>query len=294
MCNDLLMKDEQTKIQNMAATTFSVIPLAKHGGIIEFIEGVTPYYDTLDTIMQLKQNEWSGKLSKWKDEMSKLKSRESRAEYFREVACKQTPIVMSKWFRIQYPEAGKWFASRKQFAKSAAVMSIIGYIFGLGDRHTKNLMIHLQTGKCIHVDFDMIFNKGETLGTPELVPFRLTQNMINGMGEVALDGEFRTVCEQTLRVFRENSYEIEKYISDLPNLVADFASNKMAPKDFDMTEAKRLVSGRIRGQIMTVKLHKSKAITYPMQVSQLTSSLIDLATSDEKLCEMFPGWMPTL
>lgn len=294
MCNDLLMKDEQTKIQSMAATTFSVIPLAKQGGIIEFIEGVTPYYDTLDSVMQLKPNEWSGKLSKWKEEMSKLKSRDSRAEYFRDVACKQTPIVMAKWFRLQYPEAGKWFASRKTFAKSAAVMSIIGYIFGLGDRHTKNLMVHLQTGKCIHVDFDMIFNKGETLGTPELVPFRLTQNMINGMGEVGLNGEFRTVCEQTLRVFRENSYEIEKYISDLPNLVADFANNKMAPRNFDMTEAKRLVSGRIRGQIMTVKLHKSQAITYPMQVAQLASSLIDLATSDEKLCEMFPGWMPTL
>ncbi|UMM36655.1 hypothetical protein L5515_008720 [Caenorhabditis briggsae] len=293
MCNDLLMKDEQTKIQNMAATTFSVIPLAKQGGIIEFIEGVTPYFDTLESVMQLK-NDWSGKLKKWKDEMSKLKSKEARAEYFRDVACKQTPVVMAKWFRLQYPEAGKWFASRKTFAKSTAVMSIIGYIFGLGDRHTKNLMIHLQTGKCIHVDFDMIFNKGETLGTPELVPFRLTQNMINGMGEVALDGEFRAVCEQTLRVFRENSYEIEKYISDLPNLVADFANNKLAPKDFDMTEAKRLVSGRIRGQIMTVKLHKSRAITYPMQVSQLASSLIDLATSDEKLCEMFPGWMPTL
>ncbi|EGT35351.1 CBN-ATL-1 protein [Caenorhabditis brenneri] len=293
MCNDLLMKDEQTKIQNMAATTYSVIPLAKHGGIIEFIEGVTPYYDTLEKLMACKPNEWTSKLGKWKEEMSK-RTKEGRAEYFRDVACKNTPVVMAKWFRLQYPEAGKWFASRKEFAKSTAVMSIIGYIFGLGDRHTKNLMVHLKTGKCVHVDFDMIFNKGETLGIPELVPFRLTQNMVNGMGEVALDGEFRTMCEQTLRVFRENSYEIEKYISDLPNLVADFANNKMAPKDFDMTEAKRLVSGRIRGQIMTVKIHKSNAITYPMQVSQLASSLIDLATSDEKLCDMFPGWMPTL
>uniref|UniRef100_A0A1I7UBT1 non-specific serine/threonine protein kinase n=1 Tax=Caenorhabditis tropicalis TaxID=1561998 RepID=A0A1I7UBT1_9PELO len=294
MCNDLLMKDEQTRIQNMAATTYSVIPLAKHGGIIEFIEGVTPYYDTLDKIMQLKPNEWNQKLNKWKDEMGRIKSKEKRAEYFRDVACKETPVVMAKWFRLQYPEAGKWFACRKQFAKSTAVMSIIGYIFGLGDRHTKNLMVHLKTGKCIHVDFDMIFNKGETLGTPELVPFRLTQNMINGMGEVAFDGEFRVVCEQTLRVFRENAYEVEKYISDLPNLVADFSHSKTAPKDFDMTMAKGLVSGRIRGQIMTVLLHKSNSITYPMQVSQLASSLIDLATNDEKLCEMFPGWMPTL
>lgn len=65
-------------------------------------------------------------------------------------------------------------------------------------------------------------------------------------------------------------------------------------KDFDMTVAKRLISGRLRGQIMTAKLYRSNPISHPMQVSQLASSLIELATSDEKLCEMFEGWMPTL
>ncbi|CBY25200.1 non-specific serine/threonine protein kinase [Caenorhabditis elegans] len=292
MCNDLLMKDEQTRIQKMTATTYSVIPLGKQGGIIEFMEGVTSFYETLDKLMGMTSGEWLEKLKFWNTHMKPM-GKEERTKYFREVACKNTPVVMGKWFRIQYPEAGQWFASRKLFAKSTAVMSVIGYIFGLGDRHTKNLMVH-TTGKCIHVDFDMIFNKGETLGTPELVPFRLTQNMINGMGEVALDGEFRTVCEQALRVFRENSYEIEKYIADLPNLVADFPSNKRAPKDFDMSEAKRLVSGRLRGQIMTAKLYRSNPISHPMQVSQLASSLIELATSEEKLSEMYLGWMATL
>ncbi|CAI2355152.1 unnamed protein product [Caenorhabditis sp. 36 PRJEB53466] len=288
MCNDLLIKDEQTRIQNMTATTYSVIPLAKHGGIIEFMEGVTPFYETLDKLMGRTPSEWSSLVQKWAIRMKPM-SKEERTAYFRNECCAQSPLVMAKWFRLQYPEAGKWFAARKLFAKSSAVMSMIGYIFGLGDRHTKNLMVHLPTGKCVHVDFDMIFNKGELLGTPEVVPFRLTRNMVNGMGEVALDGEFRTVCEQTLRVFRENSYEIEKYIADLPNLVSDFSL-----KDFDMTEAKRLISGRLRGQIMTAKLYRSNPISHPMQVSQLASSLIELATSDEKLSEMFEGWMPFL
>lgn len=65
-------------------------------------------------------------------------------------------------------------------------------------------------------------------------------------------------------------------------------------KDFDMSEAKRLVSGRLRGQIMTAKLYRSNPISHPMQVSQLASSLIELATSEEKLSEMYLGWMATL
>uniref|UniRef100_A0A8R1HGQ2 non-specific serine/threonine protein kinase n=1 Tax=Caenorhabditis japonica TaxID=281687 RepID=A0A8R1HGQ2_CAEJA len=288
MCNDLLIKDEQTRIQSMAATTYSVIPLAKHGGIIEFMEGVTSFYETIDKHMTKSPSEWNQQVQKWATQMKTL-SKDKKVEFFRNEMCEKSPLVMSKWFRCEYPEAGKWFASRKLFAKSSAVMSIIGYIFGLGDRHTKNLMVHVPTGKCVHVDFDMIFNKGELLSVPEVVPFRLTRNMVNGMGEVALDGEFRAVCEQTLRVFRENSYEIEKYIADLPNLVSDFNL-----KDFDMTEAKRLISGRLRGQIMTAKLYRGNPILHPMQVSQLASSLIELATSDEKLCEMFEGWMPTM
>lgn len=205
----------------MTATTYSVIPLAKQGGIIQFMEGVTSYYETLENLKGTSSAEWSETIQRWAAKM-KTMNKEEKAKYFRDECCAQTPLVMGKWFRLQFPEAGKWFASRKLFAKSSAVMSMIGYIFGLGDRHTKNLMIHESTGKCVHVDFDMIFNRGELLGTPEVVPFRLTRNMINGMGEVALEGEFRTVCEQTLRVFRENSYEIEKYIADLPNLVSDF------------------------------------------------------------------------
>jgi serine/threonine-protein kinase ATR len=38
-------------------------------------------------------------------------------------------------------------------------MSIVGYIFGLGDRHGENILLDSSNGEIIHVDFDCIFNK---------------------------------------------------------------------------------------------------------------------------------------
>jgi serine/threonine-protein kinase ATR len=50
----------------------------------------------------------------------------------------------------------------------------------------------------------MIF-QGETLGWPELVPFRLTHNMVSAMGIAGVEGPFTKSAELTLRVMRRNS-----------------------------------------------------------------------------------------
>lgn len=44
-----------------------------------------------------------------------------------------------------------------------AVWSVFGYLIGLGDRHTKNIMFKVTNGEIIHIDFDMIFEKGKLL-----------------------------------------------------------------------------------------------------------------------------------
>jgi len=42
---------------------------------------------------------------------------------------------------------------------STAVMSVVGYILGLGDRHGGNIMLSETTGESIHVDYNCVFNK---------------------------------------------------------------------------------------------------------------------------------------
>lgn len=46
--------------------------------------------------------------------------------------------------------------------------------------------------------------QGKTLETPERVPFRLTQNMVDGFGITGVEGVFRIACEVTMALLRDN------------------------------------------------------------------------------------------
>ena len=52
----------------------------------------------------------------------------------------------------------------------------------------------------------------------EKVPFRLTQNVIDGFGITGIEGVYRRCCEVTLRILRENKNSL---ISVLESFVHD-------------------------------------------------------------------------
>jgi hypothetical protein len=68
------------------------------------------------------------------------------------------------------------------FKRSLAVMSMVGYILGLGDRHPSNLMLDRLSGKILHIDFGDCFEVAMTREKfPEKIPFRLTRMLVNAM-----------------------------------------------------------------------------------------------------------------
>jgi hypothetical protein len=69
-------------------------------------------------------------------------------------------------------------ARRLAFARSVAVWSMLGHVIGLGDRHGDNILLDTTNGECVHVDFDCLFDKGLTLPTPEVVPFRYCLSIV--------------------------------------------------------------------------------------------------------------------
>lgn len=50
----------------------------------------------------------------------------------------------------------------------------LGYLLGLGDRHLDNILLDTRSGEVVHIDYNIIFDRGLQLRVPEIVPFRLT------------------------------------------------------------------------------------------------------------------------
>lgn len=59
----------------------------------------------------------------------------------------------------------------------------------MGDRHAENILFDSSNGDCVHVDVNMLFDKGQLLNVPEIVPFRLTHNLVDGMGILGYEGK---------------------------------------------------------------------------------------------------------
>lgn len=52
-----------------------------------------------------------------------------------------------------------WFRVTERFARSTAVMSVVGSILGLGDRHLDNVLVNLEFGHVVHIDYNVCFDK---------------------------------------------------------------------------------------------------------------------------------------
>lgn len=51
------------------------------------------------------------------------------------------------------------YLARSEFTRTTAVISIVGYILGLGDRHGENILLDSTNGGVVHVDFNCLFNR---------------------------------------------------------------------------------------------------------------------------------------
>ena len=63
--------------------------------------------------------------------------------------------------------------------------------------------MYSDTCELLHIDYNVCFEKGQSLRVPERVPFRLTRLLRAGLGVCGIDGAFRIACEQTLHVLRD-------------------------------------------------------------------------------------------
>lgn len=87
----------------------------------------------------------------------------------------------------------------------------------LGDRHAENILFDERTGDCVHVDLNMLFDQGLGLQIPEVVPFRLTHNLVDAMGPTTYKGTFTTTCDITMNVMLQNKDALQGVFKTLIN-----------------------------------------------------------------------------
>ena len=64
----------------------------------------------------------------------------------------------------------------------------------------------------VYMYIGVAFEQGKTLPTPETVPFRLTRDLVDGMGIAGVEGVFRRCCEKTTVLMRAHQEELRTIV----------------------------------------------------------------------------------
>ncbi|TWU73594.1 Serine/threonine-protein kinase tel1 [Metarhizium rileyi] len=309
--SSLLKLHRSTQQRNLGIRTYKVLPLTASSGLIEFVPNTIPLHEFL---MPAHERYYPRDLkgSQCRKEIFNVQSRttETRLSTYRKVAERFHP-VMRYFFMEYFVDPDEWFARRLAYTRSTAAISMLGHVLGLGDRHGHNILLDSRTGEAVHIDLGVAFEAGRILPVPELVPFRLTRDVVDGMGITKTEGVFRRCCEFTLDALREEQYSIMTILDVLrydplytwsisplrlaklqkardsegggeepdPSVTAEAKkSSKDNGRTNEPSEADRAL------EVVRKKLSKTLSVTATV------NDLINMATDERNLAVLYSGW----
>ncbi|CAO2815128.1 unnamed protein product [Amaranthus hypochondriacus] len=233
--NNFLHSYTETRRQSVGIRYYSVTPISGRAGLIQWVDNVISIYSIFKSWQQRVQmgqllatggsnvknaspspvprpsDMFYGKIIPALKEKG-IKRVISRRDWPHEVKLKvlldlmkETPKQLLHQEIWCASESFSAFSSKlKRYSGSLAAMSMVGHIFGLGDRHLDNILIDFFSGDIVHIDYNVCFDKGQRLKVPEIVPFRLTQTLETALGLTGLEGGFRKNCEAVISILRRN------------------------------------------------------------------------------------------
>ncbi|KAG9243553.1 protein kinase-like protein rad3 [Calycina marina] len=289
MINRSLKRDAESSRRQLYIKTYAVTPLNEECGIIEWVEGLKTLRDIL--LVLYKNIGISPNYKEIETLCDEAVKGGEKLAYFTEKVLGNFPPVFHLWFVQQFPEPSTWFAARLRYTRSCAVMSMIGTILGLGDRHGENILFEEGNGGTFHVDFNCLFEKGLTFARPERVPFRLTHNMVDAMGIYGYHGPFRKSSELTLKLLRQHEETLmtilEAFIYDPTlDLLANKPEKKRREGSFNIPQTAQGVLDQIQRKVKGLPVGEN----VPLSVEGQVDELIEHATNVQYLAGMYIGW----
>ena len=207
LVNTLLSIDPKTCKRDLSIRRNSIIPLSHMAGLIGIIPNVNTlnelikeYRATSDTLYNCETKTMADVFENY-DQCPLL----NKVEIFEYSQSRHLVEDLKRVLWLKSTNSEQWVERRTNYTRSLAVMSMVGYILGLGDRHPSNILLDRYSGKIIHIDFGDCFESAMRREKyPEKIPFRLTRMLQNAMEVSGIEGNFRTTCENTMRVLRDN------------------------------------------------------------------------------------------
>ncbi|KAL7721047.1 non-specific serine/threonine protein kinase [Entamoeba marina] len=290
--------------QNLHIRTYKVVPLSKESGIVEYVPETMPlknifkkWYDKLHGNEQSFDNICNILSS------SHNKGRKYYSNAFNKVYSTYQPVFQS-YFNSSYGRDPRLlYDMRTNYVNSTAVISMVGYILGIGDRHTNNILFDSTTAEVVHIDFGMVFEYGKLLPVPEVVPFRLTREIVSGMGPLGINGPFLTCCENVMNVLRNGIDYIMAVLEALlftppkrwndtldtrkfKNIQSDKSNENVQSDDSKNENIKSSESVLIRCREKLCGIEKGQYLSVRGQVIEIISQAMD----KNNLEKMFHGW----
>lgn len=204
----LLKNHTATRIRNIGIRTYKVLPLSTRSGLMEFVPNTFPLHSwVMPAHERYHPNDYKSDRCRKEIGACQSDSLTTRVKVWKKVTDNFHPVM--RYFLLErFEDPDEWFERRLAYTRSTAAISILGHVLGLGDRHCHNILLDEKSGEVVHIDLGVSFEAGRVLPIPEVVPFRLTRDLVDAMGYTKTEGVFRRSCEFTMDTLREERESI--------------------------------------------------------------------------------------
>ncbi|KAK9806197.1 hypothetical protein WJX72_004970 [[Myrmecia] bisecta] len=268
LVNTMLANDRTTAERDLSIARYAVIPLSPNSGLIGWVPNcdtlhalIREYRDARKIPLNVEHRLMLGMAPDF-DHLTIIQ----KVEVFEHALDSTSGEDVHKVLWLKSRNSEVWLDRRTTYTRSAAVMSMVGYLLGLGDRHPSNLMLDRYSGKLLHIDFGDCFEASMNREKfPEKVPFRLTRMMTKAMEVSGIEGNFRFTCENVMRVLRSNKDSVmamlEAFVHDplinwrLLNTTDAAAETALARDPDQATAADQAEQGHLGGPTEVVGFH---------------------------------------
>ncbi|KAI8866961.1 hypothetical protein GQ42DRAFT_180984 [Ramicandelaber brevisporus] len=211
LVNTMLRTDPSTKTRQLGIITYPVITITPRSGLIGWVEDTVTLNQQIKAYRQSNNMPIDLEISLFHHmtpayvQLPELQ----RIEVFEYAISRTSALDLARMHWNNSRDSETWHERRSNYTRSVATTSMVGYLFGLGDRHPANIMVKGEAGALVHIDFGECFEVTmDRDQQPELnIPFRLTRMMIMAMEAGGYEDLLRKNRESVMAIFDSFLYD---------------------------------------------------------------------------------------